>query len=149
MQSSEVAVSQQQSSDEINLIPLATVSVAGGDRYRIDDGPFGDRVIAGIREGRWEGERLSADIVGPGADWAMPGPDGAMLLDVRQVIQTDDGAVVYVTYHGRADRRRGTYTIAPTFETSDERYTWLNVVQAVGKGRLVDGRIVYHVYEVG
>ena len=122
--------------------------VAGGDRYKIDDGPFGNRVIAGIREGRWDGERLRATIVGPGADWAMPGPDGAMLLDVRQVIQTDDGAVVYVTYHGRADRTRGTYTVAPTFETSDERYTWLNAVQAVGKGYLVDGRIVYEVYEV-
>ena len=27
-----------------------------------------------------------AAIVGPGADWAMPAPGGAMLLDVRQVI---------------------------------------------------------------
>jgi len=134
--------------DGIDLVPLATVSVEGGERYKIDDGPFGNRVIAGIRQGRWEGERLRANIVGPGADCAMPGPGGAMLLDVRQVIETDDGAVVYVTYHGRADRTRGTYTIAPTFETSHERYAWLNVVQAVGKGRLVDGRIVYEVYEV-
>jgi len=134
--------------DGIDLVPLATVSVEGGERYKSDGGPFGNRVIAGIRQGRWEGERLRANIVGPGADWAMPGPGGAMLLDVRQVIETDDGAVVYVTYHGRADRTRGTYTIAPTFETSHERYTWLNVVQAVGKGRLVDGRIVYEVYEV-
>jgi len=141
-------MSQQQVSDGIELIALATVSVAGGDRYKIDNGPFGNRVIAGIRDGRWEGERLQATIVGPGADWAMPGPGGAMLLDVRQVIETDDGAVVYVTYHGRADRNRGTYTIAPTFETSDNRYAWLNVVQAVGKGRLLDGRIVYDVYEV-
>ena len=136
-------------SDEgIELVPLATVSIAAGDRYRIDDGPFGNRVIAGISAGRWEGERLQGSIVGPGGDWAMPGPGGAMLLDVRQVVETDDGAVVYVTYHGRADRTRGTYTIAPTFETSDEHYTWLNVVQAVGKGRFVDGRLVYDVYEV-
>ena len=25
--------------------------------------------------------------------------------------------------------------MAPKFETSDERYTWLNAVQAVGKGQ--------------
>ena len=105
-------------------------------------------MIAGIAEGRWDGERLRGNIVGPGGDWAMPGPGGAMLLDVRQVVETDDGAVVYVTYRGRADRGRGTYTIAPTFETSDERYAWLNLVQAVGKGRLVEVRIVYDVYEV-
>ena len=132
----------------IELIPLANATIAAGDRYKIDDGPFGNRVIAGIRTGRWDGERLRGTIVGPGADWAMPGPGGAMLLDVRQVVQTDDGAVIYVTYHGRADRTRGTYTIAPTFETSDERYVWLNAVQAVGKGRLTDAGIVYEIYEV-
>ena len=132
----------------IELIPLANATIAAGDRFKIDDGPFGNRVIAGIRTGRWDGERLRGTIVGPGADWAMPGPGGAMLLDVRQVVQTDDGAVIYVTYHGRADRNRGTYTIAPTFETSDERYLWLNAVQAVGKGRLTDDGIVYEIYEV-
>lgn len=136
------------SAADIQLVPLATATIAAGDRYKIDDGPFGNRVIAGIRTGRWDGERLRGTIVGPGADWAMPGPGGAMLLDVRQVVQTDDGAVIYVTYHGRADRNRGTYTIAPTFETSDERYLWLNAVQAVGKGRLTDDGIVYEIYEV-
>ena len=135
-------------SADIKLVPLATATIAAGDRFKIDDGPFGNRVIAGIRTGRWDGERLRGTIVGPGADWAMPGPGGAMLLDVRQVVQTDDGAVIYVTYHGRADRTRGTYTIAPTFETSDERYVWLNAVQAVGKGRLTDAGIVYEIYEV-
>ncbi len=64
------------------------------------------------------------------------------------VIRTDDGAVIYVTYNGRCDRDRGTYTVAPTFETSDERYVWLNKVQAVGRGRVEDGRIVYWMYEV-
>jgi hypothetical protein len=58
-------VSNQQTDDTINLIHLATVSVAGGDRYRIDDGPFGNRVIAGIREGRWEGERLPGRLSAP------------------------------------------------------------------------------------
>lgn len=132
----------------VELVPLAHVSVAAGDRYAIKGGPFGDRVIAGIANGRWEGERLAGNVVGPGADWAMPGPGGAMLLDVRQVVETDDGAIVYVTYNGRADRARGTYTVAPTFETSDERYTWLNAVQAVGKGTLVAGRLEYTMYEV-
>ena len=87
------------------LVPLARVSVAAGDRFTIAGGPYGNRVIAGIAGGRWDGERLAGDIVGPGADWAMPAPSGdAMLLDVRQVLRTDDDAIVYVTYHGRCDR---------------------------------------------
>lgn len=121
---------------EIELVPLARVSVAPGVAHRIDGGPFGNRIVASIAEGRWEGERFSGDIVGAGGDWAMPGPGGAMLLDVRQVVQTDDGAIVYITYHGRCDRERTTYTVAPTFETSDERYLWLDLVQAVGKGKV-------------
>jgi hypothetical protein len=132
----------------LQLVPLAHVSVAAGDVYKVPDGPFGSRVIAGIAEGRWDGERLRGRIVGPGGDWAMPGPGGAMLLEVRQVIETDDGAIIYVTYRGRCDRSRGTYTVAPTFETSDERYTWLNAVQAIGKGGYVDGRMTYEMYEV-
>lgn len=134
--------------DLLELVPLATVSVGPGAAYRIEGGPFGNRIVAGIADGRWEGERLSGNIVGAGGDWAMPGPGGAMLLDVRQVIETDDGAIVYVTYHGRCDRNRKTYTVAPTFETSDERYLWLNLIQAVGRGRYEDGRLVYRMYEV-
>jgi Protein of unknown function (DUF3237) len=132
----------------IELIPLARVSVAAGDAYQVKGGPFGNRIVASISEGRWEGDRLSGNIVGAGGDWAMPGPGDAMLLDVRQVIQTDDGAIVYVTYHGRCDLSRGTYTVAPTFETSDERYAWLNKVQAVGKGRFENGRLNYVMFEV-
>jgi hypothetical protein len=67
---------------------------------------------------------------------------------VRQVVETDDGALVYVSYHGRADRTRKTYTVAPTFETADERYVWLNLVQAIGRGGYVDGQMVYDMYEV-
>jgi hypothetical protein len=140
--------SQEQPVTSLELIPLARVSVAAGAYFTIPDGPFGSRVIAGISDGRWEGPRFSGDIVGPGGDWAMPSAGDAMLLDVRQVVQTDDGAVVFVTYRGRCDRSRGTYTVAPTFETSDERYTWLNSIQAVGQGRFEDGRLNYEMFEV-
>jgi hypothetical protein len=104
--------------------------------------------VAGISDGRWEGERFSGSIVGAGGDWAMPSNGNAMLLDVRQVVQTDDGATVYVTYNGRCDRSRGTYTVAPTFETADDRYTWLNAVQAIGQGRYENGRLIYRMFEV-
>jgi len=137
-----------QHTSTLELIPLARVSVAAGAVFKVSGGPFGNRVVAGISDGRWDGERFSGSIVGAGGDWAMPSGGDAMLLDVRQVVQTDDGAIVYVTYHGRCDRSRGTYTVAPTFETGDERYTWLNSVQAVGQGRYEDGRLNYHMFEV-
>jgi hypothetical protein len=116
--------------------------------FKVAGGPFGNRVIAAISDGRWEGERFAGNIVGAGGDWAMPSDGDAMLLDVRQVVHTDDGATVYVTYRGRCDRSRGTYTVAPTFETADQRYAWLNVVQAIGQGRYENGRLNYEMFEV-
>lgn len=133
----------------LELIPLATVRVSRGEIHRMGETAFHRRVIGGISRGRWEGERLAGDIVDPGGDWAIPSRDGTlMLLDVRQVIRTDDGALVYVTYQGRCDRGRGTYTVAPTFETDDERYAWLNGVQAIGQGRSDGDDIVYEMFEV-
>lgn len=135
--------------EPLALVPLATVRVSRGDVHRMGETAFHRRVIGAIAHGRWDGERLSGDIVQPGGDWAIPSRDGQiMLLDVRQTLLTDDGALVYVTYQGRCDRGRGTYTVAPTFETDDERYDWLNGVQAVGQGRSDGDDIVYAMYEV-
>jgi hypothetical protein len=136
-------------SPAFELVPLATVRVTRGEVHRLGATAFHRRVIGGIAQGRWEGERISADIVAPGGDWAIPSTDGSiMLLDVRQTLRTDDGALIYVTYQGRCDRGRGTYTVAPTFETDDERYAWLNVVQAIGQGRTEGDDIVYSMFEV-
>jgi hypothetical protein len=38
--------------------------------------------------------------------------------------------------------------VAPTFETGDERYAWLNSIQAVGKGTLDGSAVHYDWYEV-
>lgn len=135
--------------EPFDLVPLATVRVTRGDVHRMGATAFHRRVIGGISSGRWEGERIRGDIVQPGGDWAIPSTDGtSMLLDVRQTVRTDDGALVFVTYQGRCDRERGTYTVAPTFETDDPRYAWLNVVQAVGRGRTEGDDIVYAMFEV-
>jgi hypothetical protein len=36
----------------------------------------------------------------------------------------------------------------PLFETGDERYAWLNTIQAVGIGEMVGTDVVYDVYEL-
>jgi hypothetical protein len=77
-------------------------------------------------------------------------PSGARRLDVRLLIETDDGALIYMTYNGVyvmseeavaalargemvTDRTVPYFVTAPTFQTSSEKYAWLNGVQAVGK----------------
>lgn len=121
------------------FIPLARVVITPGAVRRVSNGPFGGRIIASVASGRWDGTRLAGTVVGAGGDWAVTGASGASKLDARQVVETDDGATIYITYNGRGDSSRNIYTVAPTFETGDERYAWINLVQALGRGRIVDG----------
>jgi hypothetical protein len=57
-------------------------------------------------------------------------------------------------YTGRLDASRGlqlpiTIYVTPRFETSDERYTWLNPLQAIGKGIVNEDLVLdYEWYEV-
>jgi Protein of unknown function (DUF3237) len=88
------------------------------------------------------------------ADWVTVGPDGMGTLDIRETIRTDDGAAIFVQYLGKLDLSKGmqfpmTVYVAPRFETGDERYAWLNRIQAVGKGTLnEDLSVDYEWYEV-
>jgi hypothetical protein len=86
------------------------------------------------------------------ADWLTVGPDGTGTLDVRATLETDDGALIYNAYRGRLDLTQpvGSAPIyaAPLYETGDERYAWINKIQAVGKG-MTDGQILeYEIYEL-
>ena len=77
--------------------------------------------------------------------------DNCFEIDVRAVIETDDGALIYNHYHGVGDfsqeqidafLQRGEIAeevdlyVTPRFETAHENYQWLARIQAVGRGRL-------------
>jgi hypothetical protein len=112
-------------------------------------GPLGTRTIVPVTGGTFEGPRLKGSIADmPGGDWVNVRADGSIRLDVRLVLKTDDGAAIYMTYSGIGARKDGAYALrtAPQFETGDERYSWLNNVQAVGIGSSGSGAVTYEVY---
>jgi hypothetical protein len=131
---------------EIKTEYLMTVQ-APLERYPIDS----STVIVNVKPGGWvKGPRIKGKIIPPGGDWLRIMPSGVARLDVRLLIETDDGAHVYMTYNGifvtskevtdalaRGEVVTGKavpyFVTAPTFETSSEKYGWLNGVQAVGK----------------
>jgi hypothetical protein len=137
---------------EIELVPLCEVEITLGDQVFVGDGPAGTRVVAEVHEAVVTGERLSGRARTTAmADWlVINGTVGT--LDVRATLETDDGATVYLTYGGRMDLSNGpdgaTIYVAPRFETGDERYAWLNLVQAVGKGLLRGNHLTYVMHEV-
>ena len=135
------------------LVPMGTITAQIGEMVEVGAGPKGTRLIVDVPELRLDSDRVKASLAtNDAADWlTMSGEDGKLgALDVRFTLKTDDGAIIYVEYGGRADFSTGLVISAPTFQTSDERYQWLNRIQAVGAGQanFETGLLVYHLYEV-
>ena len=140
-----------------------TVDFAG--MVSIGKTPAGLRRIAPVTDGHFTGERLSGKVLPGGNDWVVNREDGVMVIDVRLTLQTDDGALIYLTYQGRflaapevmARFSKGAmlepheYSLAMVakFECGDERYAWLNNIIAVGTGEQTATGPVYSIFEIG
>lgn len=132
-------------------------------------GPEGYRAIYFVKGGTFEGPKLKGRVVpGSGADWVRVRPDGSSHLDVRFCLETNNGALLYVHWHGRfwadaenleyardfgkpddpAGADRYYFRSAPEFETADSRYAWLNRIVTVSKCRTGDGGVIHRVYAV-
>jgi hypothetical protein len=134
----------------IELEPLGTLTVTIARQFRMPNTGHGGRLIGEAGELRWESDRVTASQLGASSsDWVRLHPDGSVSVDARLVLRTDDGATIAMTYRGKADRPPadgGIVYSAPTFETDDERYAWLNTIQAVGKGQRSGDTLVYELY---
>jgi hypothetical protein len=107
--------------------------------------------VVNLKPGGWvKGPKISGSFIQPSADWVRAMPSGVLRLDARGVIKTDDNQVIYATYSGTLQHSRESfdkmnrgellttkdvpYFIAvPIFQTSSEKYSWLNGVQAISK----------------
>jgi hypothetical protein len=148
---------------EIRTQHLLTVTLAVGTILDVGRTPLGERRIAIVTGGRFEGARLKGTVAEGGSDWILARPD-TLQLDVRLALKTDDGALIGMTYRGyrhgpaavierlnrgeEVDPTSYYFRIAPFFETAAERYSWLNRVVAVGTGHRLPQGPVYDVFEV-
>jgi len=122
-----------------------------GAPQRIDD----TLTIFHSDSGRVEGPRINGAILPPTADWLRAMPGGSLRVDARMSLRTDDGADIHVQYGGviaiapadfarmaagetlKADEMY--FVTAPVFQTADDRYAWLNHVQAIAKAVALKG----------
>lgn len=126
--------------------------------------PGHDRRIGEIAGGRFEGERLRGKILSGGSDWQSLRADGAITLDVRLVMETDDGELIAMTYLGMRhgpkavlDRIGRGESVSPSeyymratpyYETASQKYGWLNRIVSVAYGHRMAGGAIYQVFEV-
>src|SRR5262245_13015358 len=129
---------------------LMTLQVAVGSAQRIGAVPHGTRVTAPIASGHFEGPRLRGTVLPGGGDWTLLRGDGVLELDLRITLETDDGALVYMTSFGfrhgppesmaalargeRIDPSTYYFRTTPRFETAHPKYAFLNRLLAVSSG---------------
>jgi len=101
----------------------------------------------------------------PGADWVLNRSDKVMVIDVRLILETDDGANIYLTYQAHflaepevmerfgkgeiLNNFKYSLVISAHFECGCSHYDWLNNVVAVGIGEQTDSGPIYQIFEVG
>ena len=142
-----------------------TLDVGFRDTLTVGPTPAGVRRIAPVNGGNFVGEGLNGTVRGGGADWVIFRPDGAMIIDVRLILDTADGALIYLTYQGRflaapeamARFAKGEllaaadYSLVVTarFECGDPRYRWINDAVVVGTGTQTLSGPIYDFHEIG
>ncbi|MGI4879339.1 MAG: DUF3237 domain-containing protein [Janthinobacterium lividum] len=149
---------------EVRTRALFTLKLEVRPLIMVGETPSTFRRVGVVYGGRFEGERLSGEVLDGGSDWQSVRSDGSTILDVRLNLKTDDGALIALTYKGlrrgppeviariekgeEVDPATYYFRINPMFETASDRYAWLNGILAVGIGhRFADGP-VYNLFEL-
>ena len=143
---------------------LMTLQVVVPPPQKLGAVPQGTRVVAPITSGSFEGPRLRGRVLPGGGDWTLLRPDGVLELDLRITLETDDGALIYMTSfglrHGPAEvlaaLGRGEsvdpstyyFRTAVRFETSAAQYGFLNRLLAVSSGNRLPGGPIYTIEEI-
>ena len=127
--------------------------------------PYGEKQYWEISEGLLLGPRIKAIVKMPGGDWMHVSPDGFWRPDVRLQLETDDKAIIPLSYTGLVEQsksfteaaRAGKETqwtdqymrMVMQFETGVEKYSWLNKSIFIAEGRLINTyEIEYRIYRL-
>ncbi len=133
---------------EMELEPLCEVVAYVAPPIPVGSSSWGIRLIFPVLEGTVKGPKLNGKIRPFGADWGLIRADNCFELDVRIVIETDDGAFIHTCYRGIIAMTKEQVDkflagelpaglcpyVTPRFETSHEKYQWLTRIQVVGRG---------------
>jgi len=133
---------------ELQYEYLGTLTCGVGEAQVVGKTPKGVRRIMPLTGGRFEGPKLNGEVLPFGADWILIRSDGLIELDVRATIKTDDGEIIYAQYKGIYDPSRKYFCTVPIFETSSEKYSWLNKSIYVGLGSAEPGKVIYKIYQI-
>jgi Protein of unknown function (DUF3237) len=153
--------------EPLKTTPLFDMHVTLREPLNIGANHNGHRIIYDVESGYFVGKELNGTLKPSGGDWLLIHPDGSLTLDVRACLETHDNALIYMHYKGRwvipqslqhkvlsaehcTEVSKDEYyqRNLVMFETSDERYNWLNNLVAVSQGCRTPQGISYNVMAV-
>ncbi len=164
MSSTPIAAAMPAEMKELRWKPLLAFQIDVAPPSIVGMTPGYDRRIGEITSGTFEGERLRGKFRSGGSDWQSLRSDGAISINVRLVMETDDGALIGLRYRGIRHGPKAVidrlakgevvnpseyyFRVAPWFETSSEKYDWLNRVVAIAIGHRLPSGPIYNVFEI-
>ena len=127
----------------------------------------GTRLIFPFRDGFVKSDKINGKIAECGGDWGLVLDSTTFKVDVRATIETDDSALIYMTYAGYDHANAKSFAMisagkggelspsdyyfrtSVSFETSSPRYAWLNHIVGIGVGRFpAAGKVAYRIYAI-
>src|ERR1700759_2173149 len=133
----------------------------------VGPGLQGTRLIFPFKNGYVKGDKINGKILECGADWGLIPDSTTFKIDVRATMQTDDGALIFITYSGYNHANAKNFAkiidgkgseLSPEdyyfrtsvyFETSSPKYSWLNHTVGIGVGRFpADLKVAYRIYAI-
>jgi Protein of unknown function (DUF3237) len=130
---------------------LYSISLSIDKPYDMGQTPYGTRIAYPIKGGTFEGPKMKGTVKAVGEDWLLKVDELTNKLDVRLVLETEDGSLISCHYTGINHKNPdGTsyWRITPSYETNSLKYNWLNYIVAIGKGSFVSGSVTYEVYAI-
>jgi len=74
--------------------------------------------------------------------------DGTFELDLRVTLETDDAALIHMTFTGVRDDANHYFRTLPRFETAAPKYEFLNRLLAIGIGEVHPNGPVHAIEEI-
>ena len=83
---------------EMKLEHICEAPFYDGAPIPVGPSSWGTRLVLPVLEGTVEGPKIKGRIRPFGADWGILRADNCFEIDVRAIIETDDGAFIHVYY---------------------------------------------------
>lgn len=126
--------------------PLMVLRLTTAPTESVGTTPQGTLSIFPVTGGSFDGDRLRGHVLAGGGDWVTRRGDDTLELDLRVTLETEDGALIYMTFTGIRDDAHQYFRTLPRFETASAKYAFLNRLLAVGIGEIrTDGPV--HIIE--